>query len=362
MKREKYCVIIDTYPQSRSEEEILLRNLKLLKDQEIDVLLTSHSVCTPEIIQNSTYFIFEKKNDYYFLDSHILNENIEGVENPVYLKYLYIGNEVFRDRLVITGWSVSVVSQMVNAIRFLHGKGYEYAFYFVSDFVCPEDIKIKLGGILEKSKKYRNYFIKNSPIFSSWYAGFFFGFTIDQKLIDRIQLGDFSDNKFYQKSFPNCSGEDVILKLWGNDENLIEDHSKLDEIFGKNGWNLVNSTIREGSSSLHSSTSSSIYADPQSGEFCIMLDVSKECPCDEVYFRLQILDLSGNLLFEREVNLQKFHWYKENVTNFIYGQEKVIFKKYVADKENPSLFFEDSINIERNSFSTYSFLKNFQTI
>ena len=44
----------------------------------------------------------------------------------------------------------------------------------------------------------RNYFIKNSPIFSSWFAGFFFGFTIDQELIKRIPNLDFSINKKFQ--------------------------------------------------------------------------------------------------------------------------------------------------------------------
>ena len=79
---KKYCVIIDTYPQTQEEKKLLLSNLKTLKKQGIDVLVTSHSYCNKEIIENSTYFLFEKKNNYYFLDSTIINENIKETQPP----------------------------------------------------------------------------------------------------------------------------------------------------------------------------------------------------------------------------------------------------------------------------------------
>ena len=127
--------------------------------------------------------IFEKTNNYHYLDSDILNQNICNVKNPVYLKYTQIADEIFYDRLVVTGWSVAITSQLFNAIKFLFNKGYDYAFYLVDDFICPNDFNLKIENILEKSKGYRNYFIKNKSQFNSWFAGFFFGFTIDNELI-----------------------------------------------------------------------------------------------------------------------------------------------------------------------------------
>ncbi len=359
---KKYCLIIDTYPQTQKEQEILLENLKILKEGEIDVLVTSHYPCSSEIIENCTYFLFEKKNNYYYLDSEVLNENIRGVSDPIYLKYLYIGEEVFRDRLVVTGWSVAVTSQMFNAIKLLHGKGYEYSFYLVSDFICPQDIKSKLEEILEKSNSHRNYFIKNSPLFSSWYAGFFFGFTIDDELISRLPNEDLSENKIYQKYFPNCSAEDVMIRVWGKDDNLVEEYHRLDEIFGEKKWNLVSSSVKGGSSFLHFNTSSSFYFNKESRSLCLMLHVSGECPCETVIFEIQILNNKEEVIFDRSLELSRHHWFKEEVTSTIQNEEKVTLKKYIRCKNDENLFFRDSTDLKIEDLDYYSTLKNFEKI
>ena len=359
---KKYCVIIDAYPQTPEENNLLLQNLKDLKEQGIDVLLTSHSICTSEIIENSTYFLFEKKNNYYFLDSTVINENIKDIQNPIYLNYIYIGDNLFRDRLVITGWSVAIISQLFNSIKLLYGKGYDYAFYLVSDFICPKDMKIKLEEILNNPKEHRNFFIKNTPNLVSWYAGFLFGFTIDEKLISRIPNGDFSENKIYQKYFPNCSAEDVILRIWGNDENLIEENSKLDEIFGEKKWNLISSVMKDNVVSLHSNTSSSIYANPQTGEFCLMLMTYQESPCEEVTFEIQLLNSEGATIFDLKKDQKKLHWNTFEMTDIIRNNSPVTFNKKVICKNNPDLYFEDSLIIDIENFETYSVLKNYETL
>jgi len=362
MKKKKYCVIIDAYPQTQEEKKLLVKNLKILKKQGIDVLVSSHSACTSEIIENSTYFLYEKKNNYYFLDSTIINENIKDIQNPIYLNYIYIGNKVFRDRLVITGWSVAIISQLFNSIKLLYGKGYDYAFYLVSDFICPKDIKLKLEEILNSSSDHRNYFIKNTPNLSSWYAGFFFGFTIDESLISKIPDEDFSENKIYQKYFPNCSAEDVILRIWKKDKNLIEENSKLDEIFGEKKWNLVSSVMKDNVVSFHCNTSSSIYANAQNGEFCLMLMTYKECPCEEVTFEIQILNQKKDLIYDLKIDQKKLHWNTYDVTEIIKNNSPVVFNKKVICKHNPDLYFEDSLIIGLENFNTYSILKNYEIL
>ena len=109
----KIALIIDSYPQSEEQQIRLLDNLKKLKKQGFEVLLTTHYPCPQSIIENSDYYIFEKSNNYHYLDSDILNQNICNVKNPVYLKYTQIADEIFYDRLVALSldgtWSNALV-------------------------------------------------------------------------------------------------------------------------------------------------------------------------------------------------------------------------------------------------------------
>jgi hypothetical protein len=356
----KYAIIIDSYPQTDIQKERLIKTLKKLKGKNIDVLLTSHNTCTPEIIENSTYFLFEKQNNYYYLDSHILNENIKESKEPTYMRYTYINDNVFYDKLVVTAWSVAITSQLFNSINFLYGKGYDYAFYMVDDFVCPNDFEIKLNEILEKSKNKRNYFIKNQAMFSSWFAGFFFGFTIDKTLIDRIPNLDFSDNKTYQKYFPNCSGEDVVNEIWKQDDNLIEEHDELNNIFGIGNWNMDSSVIKPGPSTLHNDISSSIYVN--SNDYCLMLFVNNNSLFNKVNFNIKLYDESNTLLYSKQTELQK-GWYFLDYLNDIFEQnKKVIFEKEIIGYSENITYFKDAIIIDRDTLESYKRLKNYNKI
>jgi hypothetical protein len=358
---KKYAFIIDSYPSSEEQQNLLLTNLKILKSKGIDVLLTSHHPCNSEIIENSTYFLFEKKNEYHFLDSEILNENIKDVSNPVYMHYTTIGDETFYDRLVITGWSVAITSQIFNGIKFLYGKDYDYAFYLVDDFICPDDIKNKIENIIEKSKDKRNYFIKNQPRFSSWYAGFFFGFKIDDELIKRLPNLDFSDNKTYQKYFPNCAGEDVIIKIWSNDENYVDEHNELNNIFGENNWNLVSSVIKPGPSQLQNSTSSSIFVNKENdiNNYCLMLSTAWDCPCDDIKFTINIKSESGDDLYNKSINLPRGHWFKDYLNHLFENNDVIIFKKELSSLDE-TYYLSDTIIIDKKNIDSYALLKNYE--
>jgi hypothetical protein len=361
---KKYAFIIDSYPSSEEQRNLLLSNLKLIKSKGIDVLLTSHHACNSEIIENSTYFLFEKKNEYHFLDSEILNENIKEVRNPVYLKYNTVGTETFYDRLVITGWSVAITSQLFNAIKFLYGKGYDYAFYLVDDFICPDDIVEKINSILEKSKDKKNYFVKNSPMFSSWYAGFFFGFTIDNELINKIPNLDFSDNKIYQKYFPNCSGEDVMLRIWprSDESNYIDEHEELNNIFGENKWNLNSSVIKPGPSQLNNTTCSSIYANKNlDNKYCLLLQTYWDCLYPSVTYDINITDKFNNVLYNMTIDLQKGHWFKDYLDRVFDNNDIVIFNKTITSSDK-TCTISDSIIIDKRDINSYSLLKKFEQI
>ena len=358
---KKFCVIIDAYPQSEEDQKILLDNLLIFQKHNIDVLLTSHHPCTPEIIENTTYFLFEKKNNYHFLDSDVLNYNLEGVENPIYLSYLQIGNEMFRDYVVITGWSVAIMSQFFNSVKFVYSKGYEFCFYFVGDFRCPVNILEKLNVVFKDIGANRNFFIRNSPNFNSWFSGFFFGFKVDKILIDRIPNLDFSENSVYQKYFPNCSGEDVILRIFGQDENLIWDHQELNNFFGIGNWNLKRSVIQPGPSSLHSQTISSLFWKEDLSDCYLLFNVQQECPFDNVRFIVDIINQSSKTIFSRDIILVRGGWHKEKLNNLFSDGESVIFNKKIQDIEE-TCSFSDSIEIRKDLLPHYALLKNYYKI
>jgi hypothetical protein len=229
----------------------------------------------------------------------------------------------------------------------------------VDDFICPDDFDSKLNEIIEKSKYKRNYFIKNQPMFSSWFAGFFFGFTIDTKLIDRIPNLDFSDNKSYQKYFSNCSGEDVINELWREDENLIEEHDELNNIFGVGNWNIDSSVIKPGPSTLHNEISSSIYVNDDY-EHVLMLYVPYDSSYSKVSFSLKLLDESYNLIYTKQIELTKGWYHIDNLTNVIKQHKIVLFEKEIIGYSKTITYFKDLIKLNNENIEEYKRLKNFQ--
>ncbi len=359
----KLAVIIDSYPSSEEQQQRLLQNLNKIKSTGMDVLVSSHHPCNSSIIEVTDYFLYEKSNRYYYLDSDILNYNLAGIENPVYLKYTGIGDRMFYDRLVITGWSAAITSNFLNSIRFLWNKGYEYAFFLHDDFICPDDFSVKIQNILQKSQGHRNYFIRNSPNFSSWFAPFLFGFQIDELLIQKLPQTDLSLNSNFQKFFPNCCFEDVLLRIWGDDTNFIDDFSELDLIFGENNWDLVNSVYGTGSSRLHSEISSSVYVnlDQSNNQFCLMLNVPSDCFCERVNFNFEFRDQDGNLLKEIKLDLRRTSWYTEFIDEIFFDQRVVIMRKKIQGFCGDEIYsFEDAITLEKEKIIKYSELKNFQ--
>jgi hypothetical protein len=349
---KKYCLIIDAYPQTPGDQEILLENLKILKVEEIDVLVTSHHPCSSEIIENCTYFLFEKKNNYYYLDSDVLNNDLSNLKEPVFMKYYGAGETTFKDKAVVTGWSVSITSQFFNAIIFLKSKGYEYAFYLISDFIYPES---GFSRIIETVDFSKNFLIKNSEIFSSWLAPFFFGFKIDDKLLLKVPKEDLSQIKVYQKYFTNCSFEDVITNTFSNMENIVYDHSKLDEIFGKEKWNTNKSTIQNGAPSLHYLSSSSVYVNLEyDNKFCLFLYLSPEykMKSQSVLFDIQITNEKNEIIYHLERDMMPGFWFKEYL-NF---ESNVILNKKLVDDD---VLVEDSIRIGINNLEKYSIIKKF---
>lgn len=348
---KKFAFIIDTYPSSKEDRDMLLYNIKNIKKEGIDIILTSHHSLDSEIIENVDYFLFEKSNNYHYLDSDVLNSDLSNLKDPVFMKYYFAG-ETFRDKVVVTGWSVSITSQFFNAVNFLKSKGYEYAFYLISDFVYPDS---GFGKLMQTIDFDKNFLIKNSDTFSSWFAPFFFGFKIDNSLISKIPNEDLSQLRIYQKYFTNCSFEDVVTNTFSNMNNDIYEHSKLDEIFGKEKWNTNKSTIQTGASSLHYFSSSSIYVNlTNDNKFCLFLYLSPEYKMknNSVLFDIKITDENNDVIYHLEREMMPGFWYKQYL-NF---ESDVTLHKKIVDSD---IVVEDSIKISINNLEKYSIIKNF---
>lgn len=355
----KYAIILDSYPSSESDRGSLLQNLLSLKSQNIDVMLTSHHPCSSEIIENSTYFLYERENNFYYLDSHIINNNIKEIENPIFQRFFSIGEITFYDRIVLTGWAVAIISQFINATKYLWSKGYDFAFYMVGDCLVPEDLHIKIENILKKIKNDENYFIRNAPIFSSWYAPFFFGFRLTDNFIENIPNKDYSDNSTFQKYFPNCAMEDFMVKLFENTKKYVDEYETLDEIFGTGKWNMISSVMGNGSTNLHHTVTSSIFVNEACNEFVLVLQVLSDCIYNLVNFNIQISDTRGEVFFSREILLNKNTFYIENIDYLFSNREEVILKKQVVERDSETYGFEDTIIIKKEDLSKYSVLKGF---
>lgn len=355
----KFALILDSYPSREEDQDLLLKNITTLKSQNIDVFLTSHHRCNSGIIEKCDYFLFEKCNQYYFHDSHIINENIEGITVPIFQRYLNIWDLIFLDRVISTSWSVSIFSQFSSAINFLMSKGYNYAFYLVGDCLIPENFGEKLEKILEQSIEYDNYFIKNSSQFSNWFLPHFFGFSITQKLASRIPKEDFSDNKIFQKYYPNHSFEDIILKLFGQDKNNIQNHEVMNEIFGSGNWNISSASSHSDESTIHYFTTSSIFCSESTDEFILLLEVSSDCTFDSIDFEIQIYDENNHTIYYKKINLNRGVWYMENINHLFDNSNIITFNKKLKPRENETIIYSDTIIIKKEDLSKYSILKRF---
>lgn len=355
----KYAVIIDSYPSSDDDKNLLLKNIEILKFQNIDVLLTSHSTCSNKIIENCDYYLFEKSNHYYFHDSHIINENLKNISDPVFQKYFSILDITFFDRVVLTGWSVGITSQFFNAISLLFNKGYRYAFYVIGDCIIGEDFNQKLQRIIDRSPEFDNYFIQNSSQFANWYLPHFFGFSVNKKLLERIPKEDFSKNTIFQKYYPNNSFEDILVKLFYKDKNNLQKYQMMDEIFMGKNWNLSTGSVRNSEFMIHYTTTSSIFCSDNLDEFILVLQVFGDCVFNSIDFEIQIYDENNNTIYMREINLNRGMWYMENINHLFDSSNIITFNKKLNTQENETIIYSDTIIIKKEDLSKYSILKRF---
>lgn len=358
---KKVSIILDSHPNNPQKRERLIQNLEELKKQNLDVILTSRYPCDSEVISKSEHFIWSKRNEFLFLDSHILNYNICGDHHPVYGEYFSIGDITFWNKLVRTGWSPTISSSIKSAINFLFDKGYNYAFYLIDDFVCPTDFSEKLWNIFQKTQNYKNYFISNKPYFIRWFSPWFFGFTLDQNLVLKLPKEDISENEIFQKYYNNHSFEDFMNYLWSGDNNYIDEHNQLDIIFGENNWDIDHNSSSKGPELLHKLADASIYVSGiEPDKFLLLLNFSSNTDFLGAKFFLELVDQEGTILKTLEYELVPGTYYLEDITHILSPIKKLYFHKKVFGFGSIETDYGDTIIIDLERVDCYRKLKYFK--
>jgi hypothetical protein len=366
MNVKKYAIIIDSHPSTDEQKQRLVSNLENLKKQNIDVVLTSRYPCPPEILTKCTHFIYQSHEKFYYLDSDILNymscENLEPI--TPYQSFIQIGELLVIDKLINIQWNISMVSGMQSAFQLLWAKGYNYAFYLIDDFVCPDDLSDKIQKIFYKSSGYKNYFIRNNSNFSSWFAPWFFGVSIDETSINKIPKEDLSDNKVYQKHFPNCAQEDFINRIWATDNNYIDNHSDMDEIFGQENWDIdkISHNIHRLPNSLHVNTTSSIFIKntESTKHYLLVLSLNSVPYFRKAHFLIEIKNEIGEIIKSLDLELKAGFFYKEPVDWIFEMNKKVFLYKKIVGYGTIESSFEDTIIIDMDKIDCYAKLKYYQ--
>jgi hypothetical protein len=363
---KKYAIIIDSHPSTDEKKKRLISNLENLKKQNIVVVLTSRYPCPPEIISKADHFIYQSYQKFHYLDSDILNhmscENLDPI--TPYHSWSYFADLRVIDRLVNIQWSIAIVSSIQSAIQLLWAKGYDYGFFLVDDFICPDDMVLKIENIIKKSSGYRNYFIRNNSNFSGYFSPWFFGFTIDQSLIKKIPKEDLSKNEIFQKYYPNCAYEDFINRIWATDNNYIDNHSAMDEIFGQENWDIdkISHNIHRLPNSLHVNTTSSIFIKntESTKHYLLVLSLNSVPYFRKAHFLIEIKNEIGEIIKSLDLELEAGFFYIEPVDWIFEINKKIFLYKKIVGYGTIESSFEDSIIIDMDKIDCYAKLKYYE--
>jgi hypothetical protein len=128
----KNIFIIDTYPVSPKQEEILIQCIKKLKFLNWDILLCSHAPVKPEIQEMVDYYIYDKNNT--FLPPSFTPFN-----------WFYLPNDL-KIEILNGGHTLPICRNMFNSINFVKDNYYDFFFFLEFDNLFSEEDLLKLDS------------------------------------------------------------------------------------------------------------------------------------------------------------------------------------------------------------------------
>jgi hypothetical protein len=357
---KKICFVVDSYPSNEEHKGELLGTLKKFREEGIDVLLTSHHPCTPEIIEQSTYFIFEKENTCHFLESEIINnKDFFATELSSTLFHFSIPGRRYYNGIISTGYTKSIVSNFFNSIRVLRGKGYDLVFWLVDDFKYPESgFNMIVDSIMCEMRESgsKNYFFENLPSHLGWYNPSFFVFSLDDKLISDIPNQNFSDFEMYNKNFMGRVFESFLFNLFRGNPNLVKPCWELDVIFSPDGWNTRKSRVDQSDPSFFHS----VHIGPNS-KASFFLAVPLNYQSKKIEASLNVYsEITGESIFRCVKGVERGGWSLIDFDLEVNEKKSIVMEKEIKDLDNPSLSFRDIIILNSCNIRAYSKLKYFE--
>jgi len=128
----KNIFIIDTYPVSPKQEEILIECIKRLKFLNWDILLTSHAAIKTEIQEMVDYYIYDKDNTFL---------------PPTFTPFSWFNiSDNLKLSILNGGHTLPICRNMFNSIKFVEDNYYDFFFFLEFDNLFSEDDLLKLDS------------------------------------------------------------------------------------------------------------------------------------------------------------------------------------------------------------------------
>ena len=166
-------VLIQSHCNDDYSRELLLKNIAILKDYEVDILLFSHITLPEHIISEVDYFIYDKSNPILF-EERAWN-------------YWHSNNEV-RLETTVPDYGWTVFNQFIKSKNLISDSYYEHVILLCYDTLIDENVRSFLlnpEDAVFKHKKDDGVVFNTSLIFSTFTKDSFF------KLVESFSKEEF---------------------------------------------------------------------------------------------------------------------------------------------------------------------------
>lgn len=354
--------IIGAYADSPYKEDILRRQIELIRSTfNNKILVVSHYPLSVDIQKMSDFVIYDEKN--------IIGKNLII---PLVGWYISGDVEIVYTYPFTTYHAASIVSSLMNSVRFLCGN-FRRAFYIESDtFIHVADFVNHSNREFEKGKKFIGVRSDDSK---DDICTNFFSFDIEwmkSKLADISTWQEYLDIDYYTGSFTN-RGREIVFEDW---------LSRYFETYEMNRFSTITNQKREFAilpdCTHYNSECFVLLSDSIKGDvvvFILFLDEFNGYTCESHKCRVYNETTGKELLFIRDTKVDNINYFtmkKEDATIVVEvdGKEydrKKIYKESVYNRclyyfKNRSAKIDDCVAWCGTSSSNSNFFKDFGDI
>ena len=137
----KKLFIINTYPKTQKQKQILKDCIKSLELINWDILIVSHSPIPIDVQEMVSYCIYDKNNLFV---------------PPNITPHIFFSNDDFETKIYTSGHALAISINMYNAFEFAKSNNYDFCYFMECDTILSFSDIIKLENlvtIMENEKK-----------------------------------------------------------------------------------------------------------------------------------------------------------------------------------------------------------------